>query len=143
MYFRGPTTIYLVHIKTTTFVIENNVSPLKYLINIAREQKWVPGFVCVFGFFLWYVEPPKLHEGLTHLFTKTENFTRSTTEIVVLSSQIDDRPHCTTMYKCTCISEADPDISIRGMRFISETFFFYRNIKRYRDVIQSENYKTW
>ena len=40
----------------------------------------------------------------------------------------------------SCISEADPDISIRGIRFISETIFFYRNIKRYRDVIQRENY---
>jgi hypothetical protein len=71
------------------------------------------------------VEPHKLHEGLTDLFTKTENFTQSTTEIVVPSSQIDDRPHCTTMYKCTCISEEDPDISIRGIRFISEIFFFF------------------
>ena len=34
-----------------------------------------------------YVEPPKLHEGVTHLFTKTEKFTPSTTEIVVPSSQ--------------------------------------------------------
>ena len=25
--------------KTTTFVIENNVSPLRYLINITRQQK--------------------------------------------------------------------------------------------------------
>ena len=71
------------------------------------------------------MEPHKLHEGLTDLFTKTENFTQSTTEIVVPSSQIDDRPHCTTMYKCTCISEEDPDISIRGIRFISEIFFFF------------------
>jgi hypothetical protein len=27
--------------KTTTFVIENNVSPLKYLINIVRQQNQV------------------------------------------------------------------------------------------------------
>ena len=39
-----------------------------------------------------------------------------------------------TVRQCTCISEADPDIS--------KTIFF-RNIKRYRDVIQSENNKTW
>jgi hypothetical protein len=49
-------------------------------------------------FFLGYVEAPKLHEGLTHLFTKTEHFTQSTTEIVVPSSQIDDRPHCTNIH---------------------------------------------
>ena len=73
---------------------------------------------------------PKLHEGLAHLFTKTENFTQSTTEIVVPSSQIYDRPHCTTMYKCTCISEAGPDISIRGIRFISETIY----LKKYQKI---------
>jgi hypothetical protein len=37
-------------------------------------------FVWVF-FFGGYVEPPKRHEDLTHLFTKTENFTWFTTEI--------------------------------------------------------------
>ena len=49
-------------------------------------------------FFLGYVETPKLHEGLTHLFTKTEHFAQSTTEIVVPSSQFDDRPHCTNIH---------------------------------------------
>jgi hypothetical protein len=53
-----------------------------------------------------------------------------------------------TVRRCTCISEADLDISIkgkgRGGRFIFRNhFFFLLNIKRYRDVIQSENYKTW
>jgi hypothetical protein len=72
-------------------------------------------FVC---FFVGYVEPPKLHGGLTFIHQNR------TTEIVVPFSQIDDRPHSTIMYKCTCISEADPDISIRGIRFISETIFF-------------------
>jgi hypothetical protein len=54
-----------------------------------------------------------------------------------------------TVRRCTCISEADLDISIKGKgrgggRFIFRNhFFFLLNIKRYRDVIQSENYKTW
>lgn len=43
----------------------------------------------------------------------------------------------------------DPDISIKGAYFFSEKkirfqnlFFFFRNMKRYRDVIPSENYKA-
>jgi hypothetical protein len=43
-------------------------------------------------------DTPKVHEGLTHLFTETDNCTQSTTESVVPYSTIDDRPHCTTMY---------------------------------------------
>jgi hypothetical protein len=47
-----------------------------------------------------------------------------------------------TVRLCTCISEADPDISITGGGGrVSETIYF-RNIKRNRDVIQSENDKT-
>ena len=66
------------------------------------------------------------------------DFTHYTTEIVVPSSTIDDSPHS------TCVSEAGPDISIRGRggggggaSFFSEkkigfqNHFFYRNIKRY------------
>ena len=43
VYFWGPTTIYIPdsYHKTTTFVIENNVHPLKYLINIMRQQNQV------------------------------------------------------------------------------------------------------
>jgi len=48
-----------------------------------------------------------------------------------------------TVRQCTYISEADPDISIQTKNRISKPFYFNRNIKRYRDVIQSENYKTW
>jgi hypothetical protein len=54
-----------------------------------------------------------------------------------------------TVRRCTCISEADLDISIKGkgrggtFYFQKPFFFFLLNIKRYRDVIQSENYKTW
>jgi hypothetical protein len=54
-----------------------------------------------------------------------------------------------TVRRCTCISEADLDISIKGkgrggdVLFSETIFFFLLNIKRYRDVIQNENYKTW
>jgi len=47
-----------------------------------------------------------------------------------------------TVRQCTCISEADPDISIRGPVLFQKPFFFIE-ISRYREVIQSENYKTW
>jgi hypothetical protein len=62
--------------KATAFVIENNVSLLEYIINIVWQEKlslikqtwyfiwWVSG-----DFFCGYVEPPKEHEGLQHLFT--------------------------------------------------------------------------
>ena len=63
---------------------------------------------------------PKLHEGLAHLFTKTENFTQSTTEIVVPSSHNDDRSHCMTIYKCTCISGG-------SRRFHKRDPFYFRN----------------
>ena len=69
----------------------------------------------------WYVEPHKVHEGLTHLFTLTENFTQSTTEIVVPYSTIDDRPHCTTMYMYV---RGGSRSFHNGGRFISETIFF-------------------
>jgi hypothetical protein len=60
--------------KTTTFVIENNVSPFVVVLFVfCFEDKQ---------------SSPKLHEDLT----------QSTTEIVVLSSTVDDSPHCTTMY---------------------------------------------
>jgi hypothetical protein len=39
--------------------------------------------------------------------------------------------------KCTCISEADPDISIRGIRFISETIFFSIEISRDTETLFS------
>ena len=42
----------------------------------------------------------------------------------------------------TCISEVDPDLSIKGAVLFQKPFFL-RNIKRYRDIIQNENYKTW
>jgi hypothetical protein len=44
--------------------------------------------------------------------------------------------------KCTCISEADRGLCIMGAVLFQKPFLF-RNIKRYRGVIQSENYKTW
>jgi hypothetical protein len=126
--------IYLVHIKTTTFVIENNVSPLK-VPNKYREttkpslieQKWyiiwrVPSFVCLF-FFRWgYVEPPKLHvhEGLTHLFTKAENFTQST------------RDHCTVFTnwrQTTLYDNVQMYMYLRGgsRHFHKGSPFYFRN----------------
>jgi hypothetical protein len=42
----------------------------------------------------------------------------------------------------TCISEVDPDLSIKGAVLFQKPFFL-RNIKRYGDIIQNENYKTW
>ena len=44
--------------------------------------------------------------------------------------------------QCTCIYEADRGLSIMGAVLFQKPFLF-RNIKRYRGVIQSENYKTW
>ena len=44
--------------------------------------------------------------------------------------------------QCTCITEVDPDLPIKGAVLFHKPFFL-RNIKRYRDIIQSENYKTW
>ena len=45
-----------------------------------------------------------------------------------------------TVRQCTCISEEDPDLSIMGGRFISETNFFF---EIYRDLIQGKKYNTW
>ena len=61
--------------KATTFVIENNVSPIEYNNKYCEttklsliEQKWY--FIWwVSGSFWGYAEPPKIHESLTHLFT--------------------------------------------------------------------------
>ena len=103
---------------TTPFVIENNVIPLKYLINIVNKNDTLYNMAFCF---LKYVEPPKLHEGLTPWFTKTENFTQSTIEVVVPYSTIKRQ---TTQLQCTSISEADPDISIRGRG----AFYFRNNI---------------
>ena len=62
--------------KATTFAIENNMIPLEYIIHIAWQQNYVSeNKKCTLygecpGCFYWgYVEPPKVHEGLTHLFT--------------------------------------------------------------------------
>ena len=46
-----------------------------------------------------------------------------------------------TVRQCTCIPELDQDLSIMGVVVFPKPFFF-RNIKTYRHVIQSENYKT-
>jgi hypothetical protein len=67
--------------------------------------------------FFLYVELPKVHEGLTPLFTEADNCTQSTTEIAVPYSTIDDRPHWTIMYMylrggSRCVHN--------GGRFISE-----------------------
>jgi hypothetical protein len=76
--------------------------------------------------------------GLT-LFWRSEHFAQSTTEIVVQYSIIDDNPHCTTMY----MYPIDGSRSFhKSGRFTSETIDYFLNIKRYWDVIQSENYKT-
>jgi hypothetical protein len=87
------------------------------------------GFLVVF---LGYVEPQKLHERLTQWFTKTENFTQSTTEIVVPSSTIDDSPHCTTMY-----------MYLRGesRHFHKKSFFFlkYQKIPRHNSKRKLQN----
>ena len=45
-----------------------------------------------------------------------------------------------TAPQCTGISEEDPNLSIMGAILVQTPFF--RNIKRYRYVIQSDNYKT-
>ena len=94
----------------------------------------MPGF-----FSSWYVDPPKVNERLTHLFTETDNCTQSTTEIVVPYSTIDDRPHCTTMYMYL----RGGSRSFHNGVVLFQKPFFLRNNKRYRHVIQSENYKTW
>ena len=54
--------------KETTFAIENNVIPLEYIINIENKTCTLYG-ECPGCFYWGYVEPPKAHEGLTHLFT--------------------------------------------------------------------------
>ena len=74
-----------------------------------------------------YVEPPKLHEGLTHLFTKTEKFTPSTTEIVVPSSQ-------TTLY-----DNVQMYMYLRGgsRPFHKGNPFYFRNhffLKKYQKI---------
>ena len=72
-------------------------------------------------FFFMICRAPKVHEGLTHLFTETDNCTQSTTEIVVPHSTIDDRPHCTKMYMHL---RGESRSFHNGGRFISETIFF-------------------
>ena len=90
-------------------------------------------------FFWRYVEPPKLHEGLPLIHQNRKFCT------------IDNRDRCpvfnnwrqNTLYDNVHVSQRRiQTFPWGGACFISETIFF-RNIKRYRDVIQSENYKTW
>ena len=80
--------------------------------------------LCFVLFFGGYVESPKLHEGLTHLFTKTENVTKSTREIVAPSSQIDDIPHCTTMYKMYMYLRGGSRHFHKGDPFYFRNYFF-------------------
>jgi hypothetical protein len=158
VYFRGPTTIYTWFI--TTFVIENNVSPLKYLINIVRQTKpslieqkwyiiwWVPGFVCLLFFVAFLLllkicRAPLNYRKAWHTYsTKWKIYT------------IYNRDRCTVFTnwrQTTLFDNVQMYMYLgggsrhfhKGDPFYFRNHFFYRNIKRYRDVIQSKNYKTW
>jgi hypothetical protein len=64
----------------------------------------------LFVFFFWgYVEPPKVHKGLIHWFTKTEMLHnlqhRSLYRIKKLTTDHNVR-------QCACTSETDPDLSV-------------------------------
>jgi hypothetical protein len=127
------------HYKTTTFIKINNVSTLKYLINIVRQQNQASlnksdtsYGECLFFLFFRICRAPEST-------WMPANFTQSTAEIVVAYSTIHDKAPCTTMYM---YPRGGSRPFHNGGRFITETIFFLK-IKRYRDVIQSENYQTW
>ena len=118
--------------KTTTFVIENNVSPLKYLINSVRQQNQVSQNKndTLYGFVYFEdMQRPKLHEGLTLIHRKQKILhnlqQRSLYRIQQLTTD-----H--TVRQCTCISEADPDISIRGCPFYFRNNWFF--LQKYQKI---------
>jgi hypothetical protein len=102
--------------KTTTFVIENNVSPFVV--------------VCFCFFVLRISRAPLSYMKTWHNLQQRSLYCLQRLTTV----------H--TVRQCTCIWEADPHISIRRAPFyyrkknlISKPFFFKGNIR--------ENYKTW
>jgi hypothetical protein len=119
--------------RTTTFhILSGDLHILKN-----KSQTLTISFVFYEAWLCYLTIVIRYLRGLTLL---SEHLAQSTAEIVVPYSIIDDKPHCTTMYMYPI--EGFIPFHQAG-RFISETIYYFKNIKSQTLTISFVFYEAW